>query len=145
MAISSILPRINALTPDSQRLWGYMSVGQMITHCTDQVQIVLGEKPAQPLGNSFARWLAKWFILNVPMRMPKNIKTVPELDPNKPLMTQPGNFANDRENLLAALTRLSNLPEKQPIVHPVFGSMTKAEAIKLTNIHLDHHMRQFGV
>ncbi len=145
MTIASLLPRINALTPSSQRLWGSMSTGQMITHCTDQVQIVLGEKPADQFGNSFTRWLAKWVALNAPMRMPKNLKTVPELDPNKSLMTQPSDFAKDRENLLAALSRLQGLPEGQPISHPVFGSMNKAQAIKLTHSHLDHHMRQFGL
>ena len=145
MTIASLLPRINALTPDSQRLWGSMSTGQMLTHCTDQLQIVLGEKPVDKLGNAMTRWLAKWVALNLPMRMPKNIKTIPELDPNKQLVTQPGDFANDRKNLLSALSRLQNVPESQPINHPIFGSLSKAEAIKLSCIHLDHHMRQFGV
>jgi hypothetical protein len=144
--IQSAFPaRINALTPDARRQWGSMSVGQMLTHCTDQLQIVLGEKPARSVGNSFSRWLTKWVVLGTVRDMPKNLRTVPELDPNKELMTQPGDFAKDRENLLAALARLYNLPDNQPISHPVFGTMSKSQAIKLSHIHLDHHMRQFGV
>lgn len=145
MDVAPLLNRINALSPDSQRLWGRMSVGQMLTHCTDQVRIVLSEKPARPFGVAPFRWLAKWMFLKVPMRMPKNLMTAPELDPNGPLMTQPSDFKSDHANLIAALHRLNNVPESQPIAHPVFGTMTKVEAMKLTQIHLDHHLRQFGV
>ncbi|NID13110.1 DUF1569 domain-containing protein [Fibrivirga algicola] len=144
-SLSTIQGRIDALTPTSQRQWGSMSIGQMLTHCTDQIQIILGEKPARPFGNRITRGLAKWVALNVPMRLPRNMKTVPELDPNGGLMTQPGEFSDDHDILLAALTRLHNLPEGQAVTHPVFGKMSKAQAIYLTHLHLDHHLRQFGV
>lgn len=117
----------------------------MMTHCTDQVRIVLGEKTANKFSNALFRSVAKWMFLNVPIQMPKNLMTAPELDPNGRLMTQPIDFKNDQANLLAALSRLNNVPESQPIAHPVFGAMTKAEAMKLTQIHLDHHLRQFSV
>ena len=116
----------------------------MMTHCTDQLQIVLGEKQAKPVGNSLSQWLMKWVGLNVPVQFPKNMRTIAELDPNKPLMTQPVDFANDRTALLVAIARMDNLPPHQRLGHPVFGSLTKEEAIKLTHIHLDHHLRQFG-
>lgn len=145
MPFNPLIERINALTPNSQPQWGQMNVGQMLTHCTDQVKIVLGENPAKKIGNAALRWLVKWVTLNVPLPMPKNLKTIPELDPAKALMTQPTNFEQDRLNLLAALNRLSNVPDNQPVSHPLFGTMPKADAIKLSQIHLDHHMRQFGV
>ena len=143
--LSPLSTRFNALTPDSQRQWGSMSAGQMITHCTNQLQIVLGEKQAKPVGNSLSQWLMKWFVLNVPLQFPKNMRTIAELDPNKALMTQPVDFAQDRETLLTAIVRMENLPQNQRLTHPVFGSITKAEAIKLTHVHLDHHLRQFGL
>jgi hypothetical protein len=143
--MNDILARFQRVSPDSQRQWGTMSVGQMLTHCTDQVRIVLGEKSSKQRGNTFSRWLTKWFALNVPMQMPKNMRTIAELDANKPLMTQPtGEFARDRAELVDAIDRLSNVPDGQRTAHPVFGSLTKAEAINLTRIHLDHHLRQFG-
>ncbi len=143
--LSTLLARFNVLTPDNQRQWGSMSVGQMMTHCTDQLQIVLGEKQAKPVGNSVSQWLMKWVALNVPLPLPKNMRTIAELDPNKAFMTQPVDFAQDQETLFAAIARLENLPQHQRLAHPVFGSLTKAEAIKLTHVHLDHHLRQFGV
>jgi hypothetical protein len=143
--IPSLLARLERLTPDSQRLWGSMSVGQMMTHCTDQVQIVLGEKPARQRGTAFSRWFSKWVAMNVPMKLPKNMKTIAELDPNRPLMTQPTEFVRDRASLAGTLQRLDNVPEAHQFAHPVFGTLSKTEAIKLTHIHLDHHLRQFGV
>jgi hypothetical protein len=144
-AISILLARLDQLTPDSQGHWGSMRVEQMMTHCADQVQIVLGEKPAKRRGTALSRWFTKWVAMNVPMKLPKNMKTIAELDPNRPLMTQPTEFARDRERLAGTLARLRDLPENSQFAHPAFGSLTKAEAIKLTRIHLDHHLRQFGV
>ncbi|MEZ0608939.1 DUF1569 domain-containing protein [Fibrella sp. WM1] len=145
MTLTDLSNRIARLTPESQRLWGSMGVGQMMTHCTDQLRIVLGEKDMKLRGSAFTRLLTKWVGLYLPMRLPKNMKTIAELDPNRPLMTQPTGFADDRAALLAALNRLGNVPENHRFAHPVFGLLTKAEAIKLSAIHLDHHLRQFGL
>ncbi|CCH02593.1 hypothetical protein FAES_4594 [Fibrella aestuarina BUZ 2] len=145
MTLTDLTNRIALLTPDSQRLWGSMSVGQMMTHCTDQLRIVLGEKDMKLRGSALTRLLTKWVGLYLPMQLPKNMKTIAELDPNRPLMTQPTTFADDRATLLATLNRLGNVPESHRFAHPVFGPLTKAEAIKLSAIHLDHHLRQFGV
>lgn len=122
-----------------------MSVGQMMTHCTDQIQIVLGQKPARQRGSAFSRRLSKWVALNLPISMPKNLKTIAELDPNRTLMTQPTGFLQDRAALITTLMHLNSVPDNQHFAHPVFGSMNKEEASKLTYIHLDHHLRQFGV
>ena len=134
--LSLLLPRFNALTRDSQRQWGSMSVGQMMTHCTDQLQIVLGEKQARPVGNSLSQWLMKWVALNVPLPFPKNMRTITALDTNKTLMTQPVDFAKDRETFLTTLSRLETLSQNQELSHPGFGSLTKAEARQHTTVHL---------
>lgn len=144
MTLADITARLQTLTPDSQRQWGSMRIEQMMTHCTDQLRIVLGEKPTRLRGNSLSRWLTKWVALHLPVRMPKNMRTIAELDPNRALMTRPGEFHRDHATLLTALNRLGNVPDHHRFAHPVFGSLTKAEAIKLSCIHLDHHLRQFG-
>ena len=140
-----MLDRIIKITPNNTRLWGSMSVGQMLTHCTDQIRICLGELPCRSRGNKFSQGVARWVALNVPLPMPKNLKTVAELDPNKKYMTQPVDFQQDFDALLKSYQRMLNQPETVQFEHPVFGQMTKSQAIKLTNIHLDHHLRQFGV
>ena len=145
MQYDNIQTRIKKLTLDSSRLWGSMSVGQMLTHCTDQIRICLGELPCRSRGNKFSQGVVRWVALNVPLPMPKNLKTVAELDPNKKYMTQPVDFQQDFDALLAAYDRMLNLPESSRFEHPVFGVLSKKNVIKLTDIHLDHHLRQFGV
>ena len=139
-----IVARLAGLTPQSNGLWGSMNVGQMLTHCTDQIRICLGELPCRPRGNKLTQGVARWVALNVPLPMPKNLKTVAELDPNKKYMTQPTDFGRDLGTLLDSYKKMLGLPEFQGCEHPVFGKMTKSQAVKLTNIHLDHHLRQFG-
>ena len=55
------------LTPQSNGLWGSMSVGQMLTHCTDQIRICLGELPCRPRGNKLTQGVARWVALNLPL------------------------------------------------------------------------------
>ena len=140
-----MLDRIIKITPNNTRLWGSMSVGQMLTHCTDQIRICLGELPCRSRGSKFSQGVARWVALNVPLPMPKNLKTVAELDPNKKYMTQPTEFKKDYDALLVAYDKMLNLPESSRFEHPVFGVLSKKNVIKLTDIHLDHHFRQFGV
>jgi hypothetical protein len=145
MKNNEFLLRLNNLEPNSQRLWGSMSVNQMLTHCADQIRICIGDSKIRPRGSKLTQFVLRWIGLNVPMRMPKNMKTIAELDPNKQYMTKPVEFQNDHKLLIDLYQKLLNSPENQHFEHPVFGVLSKNEAIKLTNIHLDHHLRQFGV
>ena len=42
--LNEITDRINKLTPETQRLWGTMSVNQMLAHCSVGMQTSTGEK-----------------------------------------------------------------------------------------------------
>ncbi len=145
MESTEILKRVSKTTLQSPRLWGSMSVNQMLTHVADQIRICLGELPSKPRGNWLTRKIVGWIAVNVPLQMPKNMKTIAELDPNKKYMTQPTDFQKDFDTLIASYNKMLNLPDSHQFEHPVFGKLSKKDVIKLTNIHLDHHLRQFGV
>lgn len=140
----SLIERLHQLRPDSQRKWGSMSINQMLTHVADQIRICLGELPSKPRGSWLTRKIVGWIAVNIPLQMPKNMRTIAELDPNKKYMTKPTDFNQDFDTLLAVYQRMLNWPESHHFEHPVFGVLSKKEVIKLTNIHLDHHLRQFG-
>jgi hypothetical protein len=141
---NAILARLDQLGPDSERLWGTMSPTQMLTHVGEQVRICLGDKPAKKRGNALVQRLAKWYSLQL-RSFPKNMRTIRELHPTGGLMTPPTEFEADRKTLRTLLDRLTNLPDGQPLAHPVFGTLSKSELGQLTYLHLDHHLRQFGV
>ena len=54
-------------------------------------------------------------------------------------------FAQQKERLLAVLTRLKEAGPDDGVRHPLFGEMTAAEKGWAGYKHLDHHLRQFGV
>ncbi|MFN8355000.1 MAG: DUF1569 domain-containing protein [Spirosomataceae bacterium] len=143
--IQEVVKRINQLSEQSPRQWGKMTVGQMLTHCADQIRICYEEKPAGVFGNNITQAIAKFLVTKMGMKMPKNIRTLPELDPNKDLMTQPSNFEQDRLQLVALVERFFDLPSNRTYTHPLLGSAQKSDIGILIYVHLDHHLRQFGV
>lgn len=145
MTSDALLARLHRLRPDSERQWGNMSAHQVLPHLTDQIRICLGELPSKPRGNTLTRKLMGWIALNLPLPMPKNMKTIAELDPARKYMTQPTDFEQDLEALVSAYTRMLHLPETHHFEHPVFGRLSKKEVIHLTNLHLDHHLKQFSI
>ena len=121
-----------------------MSAGQVLAHLADQLRICLGEKPAFMRGNALARWLTKQYALLL-TSMPKNMKTIKELDPDRGAMTPPENFEADRRKLLDLLYRYDALPADASLSHPAFGKLNKYELGQLSYVHLDHHLKQFGL
>ena len=76
---------------------------------------------------------------------PAGIVTRPEIDQELE-GTKPTDFAAD----LAELQALVGLVATQRhhvarIPHPIFGSLSEAAWLRWAYLHLDHHLRQFGV
>jgi hypothetical protein len=139
-----IVRRVWALSPDSQRRWGRMSVAQMLCHLSDSFRAPLGEKPALAIDNWFTRSLFKWGALYLPMPWPHGVKTRPEMDAESGGTASKG-FCADRDELLALLDRCMQLGPQHEWRHPMFGKISDAETMRWAYLHMDHHLRQFGV
>ena len=137
-----IKQRLQAVRPDSQRRWGRMSVNQMICHLADSLRRTLGEKDAALLPpKKFLKWAALW----IPVPWPHGFKTLPEMD-QEIGGTRPVQFDSDRDELLRLMDRFTcQSPEPQFSPHPIFGHMTRKELMRWAYLHMDHHLRQFGV
>jgi hypothetical protein len=139
------LQRLQRLQADSRPLWGQMSAHQMICHLADSFRAATGEKGASPATNFINRTVVKWIALQAPMRWPKGVKTRPEMDQ---LIggTKPIEFETDRKILLELIERFT--ASKRDFLwgtHPLFGEMTELEWLRWGYLHLDHHLRQFGL
>jgi hypothetical protein len=145
---SAIHSRLARVRKDSERRWGRMTAPQMICHLTDAFRGVLGERPAAARAatpNLFARTAFKWIALYAPMPWPRGIRTRPEADQERG-GTPPIDFAQDVAALEAACERfLNNLATVAGRPHFAFGSLTQAEWARWAYLHMDHHLRQFGV
>ena len=139
-----IVSRVWALTADSQRRWGRMSVTQMLCHLSDSFRAPLGDKQASPSDNWFTRSLFKWGALYFPAQWPHGVKTRPEMDAEQGGTPSKG-FNADRDELLELLDRCVNLGPTHTWRHPMFGFISDSETMRWAYLHTDHHLRQFGV
>jgi hypothetical protein len=142
---AEILRRLTQVRIESVPRWGRMSAHQMVCHLSDSFRMVSGRKPVCRSTGRVQGTLLQWIALYVPLRWPAGIPTVPELDQQSG-GTRPVDFAADLaelEALLDLVTTSTGMFEAQ--VHPIFGRMSQAGWLRWAYLHMDHHLRQFGV
>jgi hypothetical protein len=140
-----ILRRLRNVRPASNGLWGRMSPHQMICHLKDSFQMAFGEKQVKSIGNIFHRTLAKWIAFSVPLPIPKNRPTLPEI--NQEIKgTCPQDFEKDLAELVKLVERFAEQADAfYAMDHPIFGTMSAKQWARWGYLHTNHHLRQFGV
>ena len=137
-----ILRRLSGVRADSQRGWGSMSAPQMICHLSDSFRSALGEKSVSSDISLFKRTGMKWLALWVFPVWPHGVRTRPEMD-QRLGGTPPAEFGADIERLRVLFDRYC--AAQQFSDHPMMGAMSRAERMRWAYLHMDHHLRQFGV
>jgi hypothetical protein len=141
---AELLRRLAAISTESQRRWGRMTVAEMVCHQIDALRVSMGEKTAQPVSNWFSRSVFKWAGLWFPRQWPQGVRTVPECDA-RALGKQPTSLDADIEELRAVMDRFTRRPREYALqAHPIFGAMTEKEWMRWGYLHMDHHLRQFS-
>jgi hypothetical protein len=138
----AMIARINKLTPNSQPLWGKMSVSQMLQHCKLASDVAFGK---MDLKINFAmrllgRLLKKKVFYGGDMK--KNSPTAKEF-----IITDYLEFEKVKADLIANLSRFANegTSSIQLTNHPFWGKMTSEDWDALMWKHTNHHLEQFGV
>jgi len=140
-----VLRRLRSLKEDSARRWGRMTAHQAVCHLSDSFKAVTGGKEVEFAGSFATRTFVKWFALRVPLRWPKGVPTRPEVDQEKG-GTRPSEFARDVAELASLVEEFaSEGREFRGSLHPVFGEMGAGDWLRWGYLHMDHHLRQFGV
>ncbi len=134
--------RIASITPQSVRQWGSITVAGMLCHLTDSYQIALGERTAGHVAIAHPG-LIKWVALWAPLRWPRNLKTVPELEQGGG-GSAPAEFAAEQQRLLETFACFCISPTLAQHPHPMFGVMSTRDWMRWGYLHADHHLRQFG-
>jgi hypothetical protein len=142
---TAILQRLRQLKPDSPRRWGRMTPHQAVCHLSDAFRATMGERAASPASDAKPRTLLKFIALKTPIPWPKGYKTRPEIDQEQG-GTRPVEFARDVQELERLIERFTRAEKDyKPGAHPVFGVLTEREWLRWAYLHMDHHLRQFGV
>lgn len=142
---AEILDRLRQVRPDSVRRWGRMSAHQMICHLADSFRMVTGQKTVRLDTSLLKRTIVKWIALYVPLPWLHGIRTRPEID-QECGGTRPADFAADIAQLEALLELVTaETSSREWPSHPVLGRLSERDWLRWGYLHMDHHLRQFGV
>jgi hypothetical protein len=134
--------RMAHLCPQSERQWGKMAPAQALAHCSATIEVSVGLKfpPRNFLGRLIGRHVLNTFLAGKPF--PHNSPTDKIY-----VVKDERDFAAERQRLLELIDRFvgAGRGEGSKHVHSFFGPMTSHEWAELNYLHLDHHLRQFGV
>jgi len=138
---AEFIARINKLTPESQAIWGKMSVSQMLAHCQVVIKVALGELQLKRglLGILFGNVAKKQILNDKPLK--HNTPTF-----NQAKIVTDNGFEAEKAGLIESIKKFAGGPEViNKAHHPFFGPLTMDEWDTLQVKHLDHHLSQFGV
>lgn len=138
----AFIARIHLLNKDSQPLWGKMTVDQMLSHCQAPIDVAFGTLPLR--SNWFMKLIGKLFknkILNA-NEFKKDSPTAPDF-----IRKDRYDFEHTKTELIAKFNTFAQLGHAsiKSKKHPFFGEMNYDEWDKLHAMHLEHHLKQFGV
>ena len=141
-----LLNRLRLLTPDSRRLWGRMTPHQMICHLNDSFKSVIGEREITgDKSNMLTRSLVRWIALYAPVKWPHGVPTMAENDQERG-GTPPEDFRRDVDALALMIERVTAAERDfRWGRHPLFAEMSERDWMRWGYLHVDHHLRQFGV
>jgi hypothetical protein len=141
-----IKQRILQLRPESERLWGSMTVAQTLAHCTYGLEMatgVINPKRAPFPANAIGP-LIKPLVFRDDKPMRRNSPSVPELFSADPAQCE---LQRERSKLIAAIDSFVTQGDAccSQYPHPFFGPLKPQQWAILMYKHIDHHLRQFGV
>jgi len=135
---TSIRKRIEGLKADTPRLWGKMSIDQMLWHVNVSMREAVGDYKPEIKAVPIPKPLLRWAILNMPWgkgaRTREDMYAVSSHDLNQ-----------QKAETLALVDRIYNrsLTAEWP-ASVSMGRMSGKHWSRLTARHLDHHLRQFS-
>ncbi len=138
-----IQARIEKLSPETQPLWGKMSVDQMLAHCN--VSYEMAFENIHPKPNAFMKFILKMLVKNTVVSetlYKKNSSTAPAF-----LIKDEKNFETEKARLKAYITKTQELGATyfEGKESHSFGALKSKEWNNMFYKHLDHHLGQFGV
>ena len=126
-----IIDRANKLSLNSQPKWGTMNGTEMLHHCNLLNNTFMdGKLPHKK--TSPVQFIAKFLFLKIPKENQTKGKIAEQ------------EFEAERVKYIQTIQKFSK-QKAFSTTHPAFGNMNATEWGKLTWMHMDHHLRQFGV
>jgi hypothetical protein len=139
---ASLRARLVALGPGTSALWGKMNAHQMLMHVSKGMQRVTSGEAFPPMKRNPSK-LIKLIALRAPIAWPKGLPSTHE---PAEFEFDESAFEAERLNGLATLeTMIAADGGSFTVNHPAFGRMSTKDWYRWAFLHLDHHLRQFGL
>ena len=137
---ASLTERLNRLTTGSQRQWGKMTVDQMLWHLNEGFEMGLGRRTVSKMKVPLPRFLLRFFIFNLPWPKGK-ARTHPDLEAKAAY-----DFEAERARAIRLIHEVASRPLEGawPDSYSI-GRMSGKDWSRLGAIHVDYHLKQFGV
>jgi len=138
-----VILRAAQLHENSKPAWGTMNAAEMLRHCSAALAATLST-PKEIKPTTLKQRIARFAMLNFIPAFPKEAKAPDVLDMKKNKMAV-DDLPKELESFNNQVVQF--VQHQQPILvsHPYFGAMSNKQWGILTWMHLDHHLRQFGV
>lgn len=140
--VAEVKSRVNLLTPANRRLWGTMSVAQMLEHCSIGFEFASGHtRPPRMLMGRILGPVIKPLALKDDAPMRRNSPTAPIL-----VIQGEPQFVSTKTRLLGLIDGFATGGAAGCTDHPhiFFGRLNADEWAILMYKHVDHHLRQFS-
>jgi hypothetical protein len=134
---------VEALRPDTKRVWGTMKPEQMLHHLNLAVGGALGFYELPDESYFLSRTLFRLILVDWFNEQPKGLRL-----PLDFIINPQEQFDFDYEQkqlVLIILTAGQTRSAEDWDPHPMFGKMSYEEWGKLLIMHIDYHLRQFGL
>ncbi|MNX27007.1 hypothetical protein D3C86_570870 [compost metagenome] len=140
---NQFINRIDQLKPETQPLWGKMSVDQMLAHCNVTYEMVYDNIHPRP--NVLIKLLLKFLAKNKVVSetpYPRNLSTASQF-----IIKGDRDFELEKNRLISYIQKTQELGEKEfeGKESLSFGVLSSKEWNNMFAKHLDHHFSQFGV
>lgn len=138
-----IIDRIQKLSPETQRQWGKMTVGQMLAHCSVTYEMIFENIHPKPKG--IQKFILKTFVKQIVV----NEKPYKHNNPTAPafLIKDDKDFHREQTRLMDYIQRTQQLGAThfEQKESNSFGKLSSGQWNNMFYKHLDHHLNQFGV
>ena len=142
--LDAFITRLEAIPADAQPRWGSMSHAKMLKHLRTVNDMSLGRIEPIDQSNFFSRTVMRFLVFHVFTTWPKGKVKVPDR-----LTPEPdGNVEEERRRLVEAWREFVEIAEREPNrrgIHPLVGPQPLVYWRRMHGMHIDHHLRQFGV
>jgi hypothetical protein len=140
--LDEIKMRVQVLKPLSVAQWGTMNASEMLHHCSESLKQIMHANAVQR-PSSIKQNLLRFVFLRILSKFPKGAATRKDLDVKKSTLVV-SDFEQELQQFISRL-EVFGMQEKIFAMHPYFGNLTRRQWGIFTWMHIDHHLRQFGV